>query len=133
MRSALRVQVEYYFSPANLARDRFLSQQMDAQGWVPLATVARFNRILTLLAQLREHDQEQGQPQAEELGDEVAEGVGLGLGLQELRAVLQGSSSMAVELSPDGGRIRAAGGGGMQVTGTRRAYGRGRASATTQQ
>ena len=31
-----KYEVGYYFSAENLARDRFLRRQMNAEGWVPL-------------------------------------------------------------------------------------------------
>jgi len=41
----LRAQLEYYFSVDNLCKDLYLRSHMDSQGFVPLAFVARFNRL----------------------------------------------------------------------------------------
>lgn len=41
-------QIEFYFSEDNLARDTFLRRQMDDDGWVPLAVIAKFNRVASL-------------------------------------------------------------------------------------
>ncbi|KAM6492516.1 hypothetical protein JOM56_012240 [Amanita muscaria] len=41
-------QLEYYLSPQNLAQDFYLRQQMDAKGWIPIATLASFNRVRNL-------------------------------------------------------------------------------------
>ncbi|KAJ1636835.1 RNA-binding protein lupus La, partial [Pavlovales sp. CCMP2436] len=36
---------EYYFSEQNLANDFYLRKHMDADGWVELALVSKFNRV----------------------------------------------------------------------------------------
>ncbi|CAE6476837.1 unnamed protein product [Rhizoctonia solani] len=41
-------QVEYYFSIQNMCQDLYLRQQMDSQGWIPISTVASFNRLRKL-------------------------------------------------------------------------------------
>ncbi|XP_072033516.1 lupus La protein homolog [Amphiura filiformis] len=42
-------QIEYYFGDANLSRDRFLQGQVkEDDGWVPLETMIRFNRLKVL-------------------------------------------------------------------------------------
>lgn len=43
-------QVEYYFSDANLHRDKFLSEQIskNENGWVPLSVLVTFKRLATL-------------------------------------------------------------------------------------
>jgi len=41
--------VEYYFSVQNLASDTHLRKQMNAEGWVPIQTIASFNRVRTLM------------------------------------------------------------------------------------
>jgi len=41
-------QVEYYFSVQNLAGDTHLRRQMSSEGWVPIQTIAAFNRVRTL-------------------------------------------------------------------------------------
>lgn len=46
----LVAQIEFYFSSSNLEGDAYLRSCMDAQGWVPLATVASFNRCKALRA-----------------------------------------------------------------------------------
>ena len=42
---AVRHQIEYYLSLDNLVRDLFLRAKMDADGWIPLAIIAGFNRV----------------------------------------------------------------------------------------
>ena len=42
---AVRLQIEYYLSLDNLVRDLFLRAKMDADGWIPLAIIAGFNRV----------------------------------------------------------------------------------------
>lgn len=41
-------QIQYYFSIENLSKDMFLKSQMNAQGYVPLALISRFHRMLNL-------------------------------------------------------------------------------------
>ncbi|KAK2465616.1 hypothetical protein APHAL10511_002508 [Amanita phalloides] len=41
-------QLEYYLSSQNLAQDFYLRQQMDAKGWIPIITLASFNRVKNL-------------------------------------------------------------------------------------
>ncbi|CDO92709.1 unnamed protein product [Kluyveromyces dobzhanskii CBS 2104] len=41
-------QIQYYFSIENLSKDMFLKSQMNAQGFVPLALISRFHRMLNL-------------------------------------------------------------------------------------
>lgn len=43
--AALAYQLEYYFTPENLAKDRFLVAKMDQEGYVPISLVAGFNRV----------------------------------------------------------------------------------------
>ncbi|KAL5537974.1 hypothetical protein UlMin_043679 [Ulmus minor] len=38
-------QVEYYFSDENLQTDQYLISLMDEEGWVPISTIAEFNRL----------------------------------------------------------------------------------------
>eukprot|EP01039_Chlorochromonas_danica_P008564 gene8564-9437_t len=45
---AVRRQIEYYFSKENLANDKYLSSQMDAQMSVPIATVMKFAKLKAL-------------------------------------------------------------------------------------
>ncbi|KAF2297968.1 hypothetical protein GH714_006788 [Hevea brasiliensis] len=40
----LVIQIEYYFSDANLIKDEYLKSNMDNQGWVPITLIAGFNR-----------------------------------------------------------------------------------------
>ncbi|THD27712.1 putative lupus la ribonucleoprotein [Fasciola hepatica] len=47
-------QVEFYFSADNLAKDVFLRQQMDQDGWVAVSVIAKFNRVATLSSDLDE-------------------------------------------------------------------------------
>ena len=46
--SMLSGQIQYYFSIENLAKDVFLRQHMDSQGWVPLSIVGDFPRMKAL-------------------------------------------------------------------------------------
>lgn len=41
-------QVEYYFTPENLVRDTFLRQQMDLEGYVPVAFLASFQSVYAI-------------------------------------------------------------------------------------
>jgi len=41
LKDAIRAQVEFYFSPANLTQDNFLLSKMNAQMFVPLHVVAQ--------------------------------------------------------------------------------------------
>ena len=43
--NAVRAQIEYYFSTENLCRDVYLRGMMDAQGYVKLTEICKFNRI----------------------------------------------------------------------------------------
>ncbi|KDP46005.1 hypothetical protein JCGZ_14912 [Jatropha curcas] len=38
-------QIDYYFSDENLKTDHYLISLMDEQGWVPISTIADFNRV----------------------------------------------------------------------------------------
>ncbi|KAJ1645152.1 La- protein 4, partial [Dispira simplex] len=44
----IRYQIEYYFSPGNLVCDHYLLSQMDPDHFVPLTTIAGFNKIKTM-------------------------------------------------------------------------------------
>ena len=46
--SMLSGQIQYYFSIENLAKDVFLRQHMDSQGWVPISIVGNFPRMKAL-------------------------------------------------------------------------------------
>jgi hypothetical protein len=48
-REAIQQQVEYYFSAENLAKDLYLRQQMNQEGWVSIHVIAGFNRLRKLL------------------------------------------------------------------------------------
>ena len=50
--SALVAQLEFYFSPANLQTDAFLLSQMDAQRFVPVATITSFRKVRALTTDL---------------------------------------------------------------------------------
>jgi len=45
-------QIEYYFSDENLAQDVWLRQHFDAQGFIPIAMVAKFRKVSSLGADL---------------------------------------------------------------------------------
>lgn len=47
-------QVEFYFSPDNLAKDVFLRRQMDSDGWVKVSVIAKFNRVKSLSSDIQE-------------------------------------------------------------------------------
>jgi hypothetical protein len=51
---AVRQQVEYYFSDGNLAQDKWLVSQMDADGFVDLQLLATFNRVRALTTSMEE-------------------------------------------------------------------------------
>ncbi|KAJ1968995.1 hypothetical protein IWQ62_000905 [Dispira parvispora] len=48
----IRYQIEYYFSPGNLVRDHYLLSQMDPDHFVPLTTIAGFNKIKSMTQDL---------------------------------------------------------------------------------
>ncbi|KAJ1983620.1 hypothetical protein H4R34_001168 [Dimargaris verticillata] len=48
LKDRIRQQVEYYFSPENLAHDSYLCSQMDPQGNVPIIIVAAFKKLRAL-------------------------------------------------------------------------------------
>ncbi|KAG8965387.1 hypothetical protein FRC03_000562 [Tulasnella sp. 419] len=52
LRLYLLGQIEYYFSIQNLAKDVFLRNQMDTEGWIDIATIASFNRVRQLTTDL---------------------------------------------------------------------------------
>ncbi|KAK7714265.1 hypothetical protein SLS64_004365 [Diaporthe eres] len=49
--NALKTQIEYYFSTANLPKDVFLRENMDTQGFVPLQVIADFSRVRSISQQ----------------------------------------------------------------------------------
>uniref|UniRef100_A0AC35U102 HTH La-type RNA-binding domain-containing protein n=1 Tax=Rhabditophanes sp. KR3021 TaxID=114890 RepID=A0AC35U102_9BILA len=48
----LRIQIEFYFSPANLVNDIYLKSQMDANQFVPLSVLATFKKIQSMNADM---------------------------------------------------------------------------------
>lgn len=50
--NGVQQQVEFYFSPLNLARDEFLVSRMDGDGWIDLSLLATFNRMRSLTTDL---------------------------------------------------------------------------------
>ena len=52
LRQALQQQLEYYFSKENLSRDTYLISQMDAEQYVPIATIASFEQVKKLTSDL---------------------------------------------------------------------------------
>ena len=48
----LRKQIEFYFSPGNLARDRYLVSILQQSGGVMLGTIANFPKVRTITSQL---------------------------------------------------------------------------------
>lgn len=49
---AVRQQIEYYFSIANLVKDVFLRSKMNDEGWISLHVIASFNRVRMLTPDL---------------------------------------------------------------------------------
>ena len=49
---AVRQQIEYYFSIANLVKDVFLRSKMNGEGWIALHVIASFNRVRMLTPDL---------------------------------------------------------------------------------
>ena len=49
---AVRQQIEYYFSIANLVKDVFLRSKMNNEGWISLHVIASFNRVRMLTPDL---------------------------------------------------------------------------------
>ncbi|XP_046841055.1 la-related protein 1B-like [Xenia sp. Carnegie-2017] len=48
LKDDIRRQIEYYFSTENLAKDVYLRQQMDAEGYIPLSLISSFFRVQAL-------------------------------------------------------------------------------------
>lgn len=44
----VRHQIEYYFSADNLSTDIYLRRKMDPHGYIPLSSIAAFNRVKSL-------------------------------------------------------------------------------------
>merc|ERR1719188_2756247 len=53
-RSALRSQIEFYFSTGNLCKDLYLRSHMDTNGWTPLELIAGFNQVRKYKAPMAE-------------------------------------------------------------------------------
>lgn len=74
LREMLKTQLEYYFSRENLANDTYLVSQMDADQYVPISTVASFNQVKRLTADMDlviEVLRESGNVQVDEKGEKV--------------------------------------------------------------
>jgi len=52
LKDAVRAQMEYYFSPQNLANDSFLVSKMNDERYVPVELIASFERIKSLTTDL---------------------------------------------------------------------------------
>eukprot|EP00771_Trimastix_marina_P000940 gnl/Trimastix_PCT/1976.p1 GENE.gnl/Trimastix_PCT/1976~~gnl/Trimastix_PCT/1976.p1 ORF type:complete len:630 (+),score=130.51 gnl/Trimastix_PCT/1976:37-1926(+) len=48
LEEAIRKQIEYYFSPANLAHDSYLVSQMDGDMYLPIGVIAQCHRVAAL-------------------------------------------------------------------------------------
>ncbi|XP_026325552.1 la-related protein 1 isoform X2 [Hyposmocoma kahamanoa] len=53
LKDLIRKQIEYYFSPDNLARDFFLRRKMAADGTIPVTLIASFHRVRALTADVQ--------------------------------------------------------------------------------
>lgn len=74
LKNMLRQQLEYYFSRENLSTDAYLNSQMDADNFVPIATIAKFNQIRRLTEDLNlvvEVLRESAVVQVDESGEKV--------------------------------------------------------------
>ncbi|XP_044479724.1 la-related protein 1A-like isoform X2 [Mangifera indica] len=45
LKASIVKQIDYYFSDENLQNDHYLISLMDAQGWVPISSIAEFKRV----------------------------------------------------------------------------------------
>lgn len=50
LKDYIKKQIEYYFSPENLARDFFLRRRMSPEGTIPVTLIASFHRVRALTA-----------------------------------------------------------------------------------
>ncbi|KAI1283742.1 La-related protein 1 [Halotydeus destructor] len=50
---AIRRQIEYYFSEANLQKDIYMRRKMDDDGYVPLSVIATFHRLQSITQDLK--------------------------------------------------------------------------------
>ncbi|RVE42331.1 hypothetical protein evm_013005 [Chilo suppressalis] len=53
LKELIKKQIEYYFSPDNLARDFFLRRKMAADGTIPVTLIASFHRVRALTADVQ--------------------------------------------------------------------------------
>ncbi|KAJ8706608.1 hypothetical protein PYW07_012686 [Mythimna separata] len=53
LKDLIKKQIEYYFSPDNLARDFFLRRKMAADGTIPVTLIASFHRMRALTADVQ--------------------------------------------------------------------------------
>ncbi|QCE15597.1 lupus La protein [Vigna unguiculata] len=47
------IQIDYYFSDANLVRDEYLRSNMDEQGWVPISLIVSFPHVRSLRSNIK--------------------------------------------------------------------------------
>ncbi|KAF6161889.1 hypothetical protein GIB67_039608 [Kingdonia uniflora] len=52
LRVTIVKQIEYYFSDENLNKDGYLISLMDDQGWVPISSIANFNRVKNMTSNI---------------------------------------------------------------------------------
>ncbi|XP_047328426.1 la-related protein 1B-like [Impatiens glandulifera] len=52
VKESLIYQIHYYFSNANLDKDKYLKSYMDDQGWVPLSLIAGFPKVKALTQEI---------------------------------------------------------------------------------
>ena len=48
----IKYQVEFYFSQQNLNRDRYMQEQMNEEGYIPIKTIANFKQVKRLTSSL---------------------------------------------------------------------------------
>ncbi|CAK1553287.1 unnamed protein product [Leptosia nina] len=53
LKDLIKKQIEYYFSPDNLARDFFLRRKMSSDGTIPVTLIASFHRVRALTADVQ--------------------------------------------------------------------------------
>ncbi|XP_041983865.1 la-related protein 1 isoform X3 [Aricia agestis] len=53
LKDLIKKQIEYYFSPDNLARDFFLRRKMSADGTIPVTLIASFHRVRALTSDVQ--------------------------------------------------------------------------------
>ncbi|CAG9577592.1 unnamed protein product [Danaus chrysippus] len=53
LKDLIKKQIEYYFSPDNLARDFFLRRKMSPDGTIPVTLIASFHRVRALTADVQ--------------------------------------------------------------------------------